>query len=258
MKNTLFASFVALVSAAAVANAQDLSGSVGVEVTENAAGNYVAETTLSFGISTATDAGLAFGGFTFETVDEGNLTVDAWQLGLAFDAATVSIGDQGDLFVGNDLEIVGGDTLANPANDDSVIVDAGVAAVFVGFSDITNDIGNVDNVQVSTTIGAVTAVVDHNTNTDENTLGVKGGVDLGDFALTGIATYAVDAEDFGYELAATYAGITGFVNGDDNDMAQNIGAAYSRDFDNLNFYVESSYNIDNKDTTVGAGVALNF
>jgi hypothetical protein len=258
MKNTLFASVIALFAAGTAASAQQLGGSIGVEVNENAAGNYVAETTLSFGISAATDAGLAFGSFTFETVDEGNLGVDAWQLGLAFDAATVSIGDQGDLFVGNDLEIVGGDTLANPANNDSVIVDAGVAAVFVGFGDITNDIGDVDNVQVSTTISAVTAVVDHNTSTDENTLGVKGGADLGGFALTGIATYAVDAEDFGYELAATYSGVTAFVNGDDNDMAQNLGAAFNRNFDNLNFYAEGSYNLDTEDTTVGAGVALNF
>lgn len=258
MKNTLFASVVVLLAAGAAVNAQTLGGSIGIEVTENTAGNYVAETALTFGLAAETDTGVAFGSFTFETVDEGNLTVDGWQLGFAFAAATVSIGDQGDIFVGNDFEIVGGDTLANPANNDSIIVDTGTVAVFVGFEDITVDIADVENVQVSATVAGITGVIDHNVNTDENTLGASAGFDFSDFAVNGLATYTVDAEVFGYELAATYAGVTGFVNGNDTDMAQNIGAGYSTDFDNLNVYVEGAYNFDAENTVVGAGVVLNF
>ena len=265
MKNTLIASFVALVSAGVVAGAQEvtatgpqLGGSIGIEVNENAAGDYAAETTLGFGVSAATGAGLAFGGFTFESVDEGSLTVDEWQLGLGMDLATVTIGDQGDIFVGNDFEIVGGDTLADPANNDSLIIDADIASVFIGFDDITADVTEVDNVQVSTTLGITTGVVDHNFDTEETTLGAKATGDLGDVSVTSIATYAVDAEDFGYEAAVSYGDVTAFVNGDDEDAAQNIGAGYNTDFDNLNVYVEGAYNIDAEETTIGGGGALKF
>ena len=262
MRNA-FITIVAALFVAGTANAAELGGSVGVEVTENAAGNYVAETTLGFGATADTDAGLAFGGFTFESVDSGNLTVDEWQVGIALPAATLTFGDQGDIFVGNDFEIVGGDTLANPASShESLIVEAGAATVLVGFTDITTDIGDVENVQASYTVAAgqigVTAVGDYNIDSENWIVGAKADAKLGEFAVGGIVTYADATEAVGYEASAGYSFVTAFVNGDDADALQNVGAGVAYDVNGLNLYAEGTYNIDTEANSVGAGVSFSF
>lgn len=264
MRNVFMATVAALFVAGS-ATAAELGGSVGVEVTENAAGNYVAETTLGFGASTETGVGLAFGGFTFESVDGGQLAIDEWQLGISVGQVTASIGEQGDIFVEGGMEIVGEDTLALPEDDtvESVIVQYGGLAAFVGFEDLSNDVGDVRNVQLaySNAVGHLeyTAAVDHNTNTDETTLGMLANYMLNaDTDFGAVTTYEIDAEEFGYEAYGSYKFATVFVNGSDDDAFQNVGAGLNHDFDNLNVYAEASYNIDAEDTTVGMGVALNF
>jgi hypothetical protein len=248
---------------AGTANAAELGGSVGVEVTENAAGNYVAETTLGFGATAITDAGLAFGGFTFESVDSGNLTVDEWQVGIALPAATLTFGDQGDIFVGNDFEIVGGDTLANPASDHaSLIAEFGATAVLVGFTDITTDISDVENVQASYTVASgqigVTTVGDYNIDSENWTVGAKADTSLGEFAVGGIVTYADATEVFGYEASVGRSFVTAFVNGTDSDAFQNVGAGVAYDVNGLNLYAEGTYNVDAETNSIGAGVSFSF
>lgn len=262
MRNVFMATVAALF-VAGTATAAELGGSVGVEVSENAAGNYVAETTLGFGITAETGVGLAFGGFSFESVDGGNLTVDNWQVGVELPVATLSFGDQGDIFVGNDFEIVGGDTLAAPADDhESLIVEVGAAAVLVGFTDITADLGDIENVQGSYTlaVGSVdlTAVGDYNIDSENWTVGAKAGTTFGEVNLGGIVTYASATEVFAYEASAGYSFVTAFVNGDDNDAFQNIGAGVAYDFNGLNLYAEGTYNVDTEANSIGAGVAFSF
>lgn len=262
MRNVFIATVAALF-VAGTANAAELGGSVGVEVTENAAGNYVVATTLGFGAVADTDAGLAFGGFTFESVDSGNLTVDEWQVGIALPAATLTFGEQGDIFVGNDFEIVGGDTLANPASDHtSLIAEFGAAAVLVGFTDITTDIGDVENVQASYTVASgqigVTAVGDYNIDLENWTVGARADTKLGEFAVGGIVTYADATEVFGYEASVGRSFVTAFVNGTDNDAFQNVGAGVAYDVNGLSLYAEGTYNIDTEANSVGAGVSFSF
>jgi len=264
MKNTLMATVAALFVAGS-ATAAELGGSIGVEVTENAAGDYVAETTLGIGASTETGVGLAFGGFVFESVDGDDLTVDEWQLGLNFGQVSASIGEQDDIFVEGTFEIVGEDTLALPEDDEveSVIVQWGSVSGFVGFEDITTDISEIRNVQLaySNDVGAFDyhAAVDYSDNTEETTVGFAGGYDVtADVSVGGVATYAFDAEAFGYEATAGYKFATVFVNGSDDDAFENLGGGVNYDFDNLNVYAEASYNINDEDTTVGMGVSLNF
>jgi hypothetical protein len=262
MRNVFMATVAALF-VAGTANAAELGGSVGVEVSENTAGNYVAETTLGFGVSAETGVGLAFGGFTFESVDGGNLTVDEWQVGVALPSATLSFGDQGDIFVGNDFEIVGGDTLANPASShESLIVEVGAAAVLVGFTDITADLGDIENIQGSYTLAVagvdLTAVGDYNLDAESFTVGAKANATVGDFAVGGIVTYADATEAFGYEASVGYSFVTAFVNGTDDDALQNVGAGVAYDFNGLNLYAEGTYNVDTEANSVGAGVAFSF
>jgi hypothetical protein len=263
MKNTILASFFALFAAGG-AFAQTLNGSVGVEITENAAGKYVAETTLGFGASVNTGAGLAFGGFTFESVDGSDLSIDQWQLGLSFGNTVVSLGKQGDVFVAGRMNTVGEGTLTLPVDDgESIILSHGAASVLIGFTDITTDITDLRNVQLSYTanLGAVdlTGAIDHNLSTNENTLGFAGNYFVNEnLGVGAVATYTVDGEVFGYEAYTSYNFATVFANGNNTDALQNIGVGLARNFNNIDVYAEAEYNIDSKDTRVAIGAALNF
>jgi hypothetical protein len=258
MRN-VFITTIAAVAFAGAVNAADLGGSVGVEFTENAAGKYIATTTLGLGVSAGE---LAFGSFDIESVDGATFALDGWQLGTTIGDATVSIGDQGDLFPGAGLEIVGDDTLADPATNDSVIVDLGNAAFMVGFTDVTTDVSDVANVQASVTTalaGAdVTLAVDFNNATDYVTYGTSVGykADIATFGV--VATYADSTEVFAYEATAGKGIVNVFVNGDSNDAAQNVGAGVNTTFNGLNVYAEGAYNIDAETETFGAGLALSF
>ena len=237
-----------------------LGGSVNVEVTENSAGDYVATTTLGVSIDAE---GLAFGSVSVESVDGADLAIDKWSIGTHVGAARVSFGKQGDLMVGNDFEIVGGDTIADLADDhESLQVTVGAAAIMVGLTDVTADVSDVENIQGAYTFGvadsAVTAVGDYNLDSEDWTVGAKTGLNFGEVNLGGIVTYGSANEVFAYEASAGYGIATAFVNGDDSDMLQNVGAGVSTTVNGLGVYAEGSYNIDAEDTTVGAGVTFNF
>lgn len=262
MKNILL-STVAVFSMSAVASAADVGGSISIDVAENSAGSYVAETNLVLGASQRMDVGLAFGGFEFESVDGGDLTIDEWQIGIALPIATLSFGNQGDIFVSNDFEIVGGDTIANPSSDhESLIVDFGDAAVMVGFTDIKNDLGDIENIQGSYTLAVagidVTAVGDYNVDTENFIVGAKVDSSFGDFNVGKIVTYTDATETFGYELSAGYSFVTSFINGDNNEALQNVGAGVEYDLNGLGLYAEGTYNVNTDENSVGAGVNFSF
>lgn len=274
MKTTIFSGimslFVATTAFAGDATVSDptvqgprapvIGGSINVEATQNTAGNWVAATTLGAGIDVE---GVAFGGISVEAVD-GEFSLDEWQIGTRVGFATVTFGKQGDLFVGSTLNIVGGDTLANPVSgNESVIVDLDRAAVLVGMTDITEDITDISNLQGSFTFMAassqITGVLDYNLDTDNVTVGAETAINLpGSIALGGILTYANATETIGYEATAGYGIVTGFVNGNDSDAFQNVGASVSTDWNGFNIYGEGAYNIDSESTEFGAGISFKF
>lgn len=276
MKNTILASIIAFAFASS-ATAGDLSavdsavaisydaapllgGEINVEVTENAAGDYIATTTFGVGINVE---GVAFGGASIESVDGATFEIDEWQLGAHVGMTTLTFGKQGDLMVGNDFEIVGGTTIADVADDhESLIVDLGGAAVMVGFTDITSDVTEIENVQGSYSFGVasldVTAVGDYNLNSEDWTVGTKANAGVGAVDLGAIVTYGSATEVFAYEASAQYNIVTAFVNGDDTDAFQNVGAGATYNWNSLTMYGEGSYNVDSEDTVVGAGVTFSF
>lgn len=263
MKNTIFASVTAFLFAASTVSAADLGGTVGVEITENSAGDYVAETTLGVGVSTLTDSGVAFGGFAFESVDGGTLAVDEWHIGYGAGQASISIGRQGDVFVDSRMETVGGGTLDLPSDSvDSVIVAQGAATVFVGLTDITADITDVSNVQLgyagSVSVLDLAGAVDYNQTTEETTIGAEVDYTTGLVDLGTVLVYTVDAETLGYEAYAGYQFATVFVNGNDADAVQNIGLGISTNYDLLSVYAETEYNIDAETSVVAVGATLSF
>lgn len=256
---TVAAAMFATTAAAQETATTPLGGSVAFEITENAAGKFVGTTTLNLDI----EAGdVAFGGFALESVDGGNLAIDGWHIGTNLGVATVSLGDQGDLMVGNDFEVVGGDTLANPAEFDSLMVTAGDASVMVAFTDLTTDISEVESVQGAYTLNmsglALTAVGDYNLDSEEYVLGAKTGYTLGEAALGGIVTYSSATEAFGYEASVGYGIATAFVNGDDTDAFQNVGLGIATTVNGLGVYAEGAYNLDTEVDTIGAGISFSF
>jgi hypothetical protein len=268
MRNVFMATVAAMaIGSAAVAEEEAtvvaplVGGSVAFEIAEDADGDMAGTTTLGLGINAE---GLAFGGFELESVDGGTLEVDSWQIGTtALGFGTVSLGDQGDLMVGNDFEVVGGDTLADPAENESVILDMGMAAVMVGFTDLSDDVTDIENVQGSYTMTlgglALTAVGDYNIDSEDYVLGGHGAYLITeDIVLGGLVTYDSASEAVGYEASAGYSFATVFANGDDSDALQNVGAGVATELGGLGLYAEGAYNLDREEETFAAGLSFNF
>lgn len=272
MKTMLIATVSAAMLATSAA-AADFAGEVGVDVTKNA-GNYVATPTveLSFGVKGADTT--FFGGVGVEADDTDRITVDTWHVGVNFGATAVSLGKQEDLFDFGGLEVVGGthDTtgvLADPKFDnESVIVRHGDFAGLVGFADIGTDIGDVENVQFSYAhdYGTVNVLgaVDYNIEDKEYIVAVAADSNVTEQVNLGATiTYDSEVSLAAYEAVATYDynenfAFSGFVNGDEDDAAQNIGAGVVYTKDTLKAYAEVGYNLDKDEATPAVGVSFSF
>lgn len=269
---------IATVSAAMLATsamAADLAGEVGAEVTKNAAGNYVATPTVELSFGAKTEGATFFGGVGVEADEFDTITVDSWHVGMNFGATAVSLGDQGDLFDFGGLEVVGGalgnsnGVLADPAdNHESVIVRHGDFAGLVGFSDISADVGDIENVQLSYAhdYGTVNVVgaVDYNLNSEVYILAVAADSNVTEQVNLGATlTYDSGVSLLAYETVATYdlnenLDVAGFVNGDENDAAQNIGAGVVYTKDGLKAFAEVGYNLDTEEVAPAVGVSFSF
>jgi len=259
---------VAAVAFAGTAFAADLGGEVGAEFTKNLAGDYVATPTIELSFGHKTEGATAFGGVGVEAVN-GNLVVDSWYVGAGFGATSLSFGDQGDLFSFGGLEVVGGDTLADPADDhESLIVTHSALSALVGFTDISNDVGEVENVQLAYSkefgVVDVASAVDYNLNTEAYILAVAVDANVSDAFGAGVTvTYDDAASIVAYEAIGTYntldvLAVSAFVNGNDADMAQNIGAGVVYTKNSLSAFAEVGYNLDTEETTPAMGVSFSF
>lgn len=255
----LFLTTVAAIAFTGAAYAADVAGEVTVEVTEDVAGNYVATPSVDLSFGVKGEAATVFAGVDV-TVDNSDLVLDGWHIGTVFSATSVSFGDQGDLFSFGGLEVVGGDTLADVADDhESLIVKSGNLGVLVGFTDITADVGDIENVQLA--YAGEAGTVKYNTTVDYN-------IDSEDFVVGAAATSQVSvvnaglavtyADIFAYEATANYNAVTVFVNGDENDALQNVGAGVAHNFNGANLYAEVGYNVDTEEATPALGVSFAF
>lgn len=256
---------VAAVAFAGAAFAADVSGSVGADFSKNNAGDFIATPTveLSFGHKAA--GATAFGAVGVEA-DNGDLVVDSWHVGVAVGGSSVSFGDQGDLFSFGGLEAVGGDTLADPADDhESIIVEHTVFSGLIGFTDIGTDISEIENLQLgyASDYGKidVAAALDYNLNTEDTTVAVATGVDVSEALYANLTVTYADA--FAYEALGAYTvsesiKVSGYINGDEDDFAQNIGAGVLYGKDGLEAYAEVGYDIDAEEVTPALGVSFSF
>ena len=255
MRN-VFILAAAAVMAASVATAEavtsPLTGSMELEI------NKDAETTLTLGAG-LTAGELAFGSFNVESVDGAGFALDQWQIGTTVGALTVAIGNQdGVFFEGTDYT-----TLEEPAMAESLQVSAGAAQVALGFTDLSADATDISNVQgaYKFAMGALTlrTTGDYNFDSEDWLVGGRAsGVEVAGVALGAAATYGSANETFAYEVDGNVMGITAYVNGDQNDALQNVGAGYGRTVAGLDFSADINYNIDTEEFTPTAGISFNF
>jgi len=259
MRN-VFILAAAAAMAATVANADTvnpaagamLTGSMEVEV------NSDKEATLTLGAGLSA-GDLAFGSFNVESVDGGTFTLDQWQIGADVAGATLSFGDQDGVFV----EGENGATLAAPVMAESLKVSLGDAQVAVGLTDWNADITDVSNVQGAYTVGAgfvsVTASGDYNLDSEEYMLGGRAdGVEVANIMLGSTLTYSSANEQVAYEVDGAMMGVTAYLNGDDTDALQNVGASYGRTVSGLELGTELNYNLDSEEFTPSVTVGFSF
>lgn len=246
--------FLTTATALMCANAAmaDVTGSVDLDVTENASGKYVATPTIKLGF------GNAIGDVSVDLKEVGgSITLDRYSVGTQVGALGVSFGDQADIFdLGAGLEVVGGSTLANPAeSNENIQLSYGGLVAMVGFTDVTTDVTEVTNFQVATVIDTgfadVTSVLDYNKASEDFTYGVSATVADINVAVT-------YADNFAYELGYNLLGVDTFLNGDENDSLQNVGAGYKTVFNGADVYAEVGYNLDTEETTPAVGVSFSF
>lgn len=260
-----FLATTAIVFAGTAAFAEDgvmdqyvgISGEVETVIAETAGDKYGATTSLDLDFY-AHGAGTAKMDFEVDTTSK-EITLDEWAIGTTVGAANLSFGDQGNIFVEGET----GATLADPDMGTSIIVEAMNAKVALGFNDITADVTDIENIQGSygTALGVigVTSSGDYNFDTEEWVIGNR--VDAGlNVALLGVTTtYSSATETFAFEADATTYGITTYVAGDQDDLAQNVGASYDYNLTtNMQINVAADYNIDTENLKPELSVSFNF
>jgi len=258
----LFLTTAASALIAGSAFAADITGDVAVDFTQNADDNIVGTQSIGFGV----DAPIGDAGFGV-TTDGADVTLDSWYLGTTLSGVGLSLGDQGDIlgsFEGK-MEAVGGTTLANPDDSgESLSLSIAGADVMVGLTDMSADVTDVENVQGAYSLSFsgfdAAAGIDYNMDSEEFTyLGSVGyGLNVAEQEVGLGTTFTYANETFAYETSVNAFGITGFINGDQDEMMQNVGAGYGLTLGGLDVYAEAAYNLDSEEFTPAAGVGFAF
>lgn len=257
----LLSTTIAVLAIATTSFAAEIDASVDVEVTENKTTNkYEAKTTVNLDI--ATDNELAFGGISLQSVDNASVGIDEWHVGTTVSSATLSFGDHGGVMP-EATAAAGFDTLAdtNATMEESLQVSIGGADFALGMTDIRTDVSDINNVQASytldTEVASITGAVDWNRTSEEYTYGFKANdIDLGVADLGGTASYSLSK--WAYEVDGTIRGITGYLNGDEDDSLQHIGISHTTDVNGLELTSEVDYDIDNEDVSPSIKLSFNF
>ena len=208
----------------------------------------------------ASDNTAAFGGFNFDSVDGGNLTLDEYYIGTTINEVTLSYGDQGGIMP-TAIADAGFDALSDPnlGMTESLRLRRRLR-LRLRLTDVTTDVTDVANVQAAYTIGLpvldVTAAVDYNNTTEKYIWGGRVATELAGAGVGTTATYA--AEVFAFEADVTVMGVTAYMNGDENDATQNVGAAYTKGFDGLTLTADANYNFDAEEVTPSLNLSFNF
>jgi hypothetical protein len=249
---------------AGVTQAATITGTVEVDITENASNDYISTESIKLNIDGA--SGVAFGYVKAKTNSSDQFIMDEYQIGANItETASVSYGDQGDIFIGGGLEAVGANTIANPSDaGESIIANIGALSLRGKFTDTDTDISDFDTVQAKWTTSvdkfSVGAAVDHTISNDNNVFAGSVGFDLNESAsLSTVVTHDETlANEVAYESILSLGSLSAYVDGDEGDWSKNVGAGYNSTWKDLGYYVEANYNLDTEEVTPAAGVSVSF
>lgn len=254
----------ALVFTAGSAMAAELGGEISVDIAETAAGDWGATTSFDLGIASMGSAVPAFGVIELDMDEEGDITLDEWKIGTVINGdAVISIGDQGNIWLDRESDAAHA-TTADPAMKESVQVTALGASMAIGFTDVEADVTDIENVQGKYEMGVganinVAAAGDYNMNSEEWTIGGRAEVGVNDmFAIGQMVTYGSADEKIGYESDISAFGVTAYLNGDADELAQNVGGSYTYDLNGIELGAGVNYNIDTEATTPSVSASFAF
>jgi hypothetical protein len=208
-----------------------VGGSIETVIAETANDKYGA--TTSFDLDVNAPDGIVTGGISFKATPSTSVSVDEWNIGTTVGATGLSFGKQGNIWLDTESSAVNG-TIEEPTmTKESLQVSAMGATVALGFDAIGTDVTDLENVQFSygmnVNILDVATAADYNIDSKEwvlagraDTAGMIEGVRLG-----GAVSYGTLSEKTSFEADATVMGLTGYLNGDTDDLTQNVGGSYT-------------------------------
>lgn len=246
-------------TAPAAPAAVTLGGSIETVIAETANDKYGA--TTSFDLDVNAPDGIVTGGISFKATPSTSVSIDEWNIGTTVGAATLSFGEQGNIWFDTESSAVNG-TIEEPTMaKESLQVSAMGATVALGFDAIGTDVTDLENVQFSygmnLSILDVATAADYNVDNQEwvvagraDTAGMLEGVRLG-----GAVSYGTLSEKTSFEADATVMGLTGYFNGDTDDVTQNVGGSYTIGEE---LSVEGAVNYNLNTEVVSPSVTLSF
>ena len=236
-----------------------VGGSIETVIAETANDKYGA--TTSFDLDVNAPDGIVTGGISFKATPSTSVSVDEWNIGTTIGATALSFGEQGNIWFDTESSAVNG-TIEEPTMaKESLQVSTMGATVALGFDAIGTDVTDLENVQFSygmnVAILDVTTAADYNIDSKEwvvagraDTAGMLEGVRLG-----GAVSYGTLSEKTSFEADATVMGLTGYLNGDTDDMTQNVGGSYTIGEE---LKVEGAVNYNLNTEVVAPSVTLSF
>jgi len=253
---------IAAVMVAGAAFAEEVSapagpvftGSIETELTQNPTTDKLeTETTIGFGVAVE---GVAYGNVSVESIDGNTFEIDEYVLGTKVGQADVSFGDRDGVFVEAVSDYA---NLDEPAIAENLQVKIAGLSVAAGFTDVQNDAADISNVQAAYALSLpgfnITASGDYNLDSEKYIVGGRVASELGAGATV---TYAEATEVVEFEVDYQAKGLLVYLNGDQDDVTQNVGAGYSTNFNGLTLGADVNYNFDSEDITPRATVTFSF
>lgn len=263
MNKFLATSALVLVSGAAyaesAAQAVVLGGQIETVIAETGSDDKWGATT-SFELNADMASGLAMGRMDLVTDADNDLTLNEWSFGTTVGGVAMSWGKQGNIWIDTEA----GSTIEEPTMGESLQLSVGNASVGFGLTDSSVDVTDLANIQASATVDAgilaVTAAGDYNLDSEEwvlagraDTAGMLDGVRLG-----GAVSYGSLSETIGLEADATVMGVTAYVSGDQDDLAQHVGGSYGYDLSGVLLEGAVDYDIDAENVTPKITATFSF
>ena len=108
------------------------------------------------------------------------------------------------------------------------------------------------------TIG-LTVAGDYNFDSENIVVGAEAtGIEVAGIGLGAAVTYDVDAENIGFEGHTNIIGLTAYLNGDQDEVLQNIGTSYDYNLAGITLSGGLNYNFDAEEMTPTVGASFSF